>query len=91
MGQGAAEGLPVGVLAPLQDELLALEVMVLETHPAVKGARAARESNCGKTWRHQAAATQRRQRGEVGAAWGPVVVTFYVRKLMSSGIKDNGD
>ena len=33
VGQGAAVGFPVGVLAPLQDELLALEVMVLESDP----------------------------------------------------------
>lgn len=52
MGQGAAEGLPVGVLAPLKDELLALEVMVLETHPAVEG-----------DGRRQAVARERSHRG----------------------------
>lgn len=36
VGQRAAVGFPVGVLAPLQDELLALEIMVLKTHPAGK-------------------------------------------------------
>lgn len=35
VGQRPAVGLPVGVLAPLQDELLALEVMMLETQPTV--------------------------------------------------------
>lgn len=35
VGQGAAVGVPVWVLSSLQDELLALEVMVLETHPAL--------------------------------------------------------
>ena len=34
VGQGAAVGVPVGVLSPLQDELLALEVVVLVAHPA---------------------------------------------------------
>lgn len=34
VGQGATVGIPVWVLAPLQDELLALEVMVLESHPS---------------------------------------------------------
>lgn len=33
VGQGTAEGIPVGVLSPLQNELLTLEVMVLITHP----------------------------------------------------------
>lgn len=36
VGEGAAVGVPVGVLSSLQDELLALEVMVLETNPAVQ-------------------------------------------------------
>lgn len=34
VGQRAAEGVPVRVLSSLQDELLALEVMVLKTNPA---------------------------------------------------------
>lgn len=34
VGQGAAVGVPVGILSSLQDELLALEIVVLETHPA---------------------------------------------------------
>ena len=34
IGEGAAEGVPAGVLASLQDELLALEAVVLEAHPA---------------------------------------------------------
>lgn len=34
VGDGPAVRVPVGVLASLQDELLALEVMVLEAHPA---------------------------------------------------------
>lgn len=34
VGQGAAVGVPVRILSSLQDELLALEVVVLETHPA---------------------------------------------------------
>lgn len=33
VGEGAAVGVPVGVLSSLQDELLALEVVVLVTHP----------------------------------------------------------
>lgn len=37
VGEGAAVGVPVGVLPSLQDELLTLEVMVLEAHPAVEG------------------------------------------------------
>ena len=36
VGEGAAVGVPVGVLSSLQDELLALEVMVLKTNPAVQ-------------------------------------------------------
>lgn len=39
VGEGAAVGVPVGVLASLQDQLLALEVMVLEAHPASEGER----------------------------------------------------
>lgn len=34
VGEGSTVGVPVGVLSSLQDELLALEVMVLETNPA---------------------------------------------------------
>lgn len=34
VGDGAAVSVPVGVLSSLHDELLALEVVVLETHPA---------------------------------------------------------
>lgn len=37
VGQGAAVGVPVGVLSSLQDELLTLEVVVLKAHPAVRG------------------------------------------------------
>lgn len=37
VGQGAAVGVPVGVLSSLQDELLTLEVVVLKAHPAVGG------------------------------------------------------
>ena len=36
VGEGAAVGVPVGVLSLLQDELLALEVMVLKAHPAAQ-------------------------------------------------------
>lgn len=35
VGDGAAVSVPVGVLSSLQDELLALEVVVLEADPAV--------------------------------------------------------
>lgn len=38
-GQRPAVGFPVGVLAPLRDELLALEVMILETQPTVTRAQ----------------------------------------------------
>lgn len=41
VGQGAAVGVPVGVLSPLQDELLALEVVVLVAHPARQTQRGA--------------------------------------------------
>ncbi|MEQ2189861.1 hypothetical protein GOODEAATRI_029769, partial [Goodea atripinnis] len=34
VGQRTSVGFPVGVLTPLQYELLALEIMVLKTHPA---------------------------------------------------------
>lgn len=37
VGEGAAVGVPVGILSSLQDELLTLEVVVLKTHPAVEG------------------------------------------------------
>ena len=45
VGQGAAVGVPVGVLSPLQDELLALEVMVLEAHPAAHRERWRRDES----------------------------------------------
>lgn len=35
VGDGAAVGFPAGILSSLQDELLALEIVVLETHPAL--------------------------------------------------------
>lgn len=37
VGEGAAVGVPVGILSSLQDELLTLEVVVLKAHPAVEG------------------------------------------------------
>lgn len=36
VGEGATVSVPVGILSSLQDELLALEVMVLKTHPAIQ-------------------------------------------------------
>lgn len=39
VGEGATVSVPVGILSSLQDELLALEVMVLKTHPAIQRER----------------------------------------------------
>ena len=39
VGEGTTVSVPVGVLSSLQDELLALEVMVLETDPATERQR----------------------------------------------------
>lgn len=39
VGQRTAVSVPVGIFSSLQDELLALEVMVLETHPASRRRR----------------------------------------------------
>lgn len=39
VGEGATISVPVGILSSLQDELLALEVVVLKTHPAIQRER----------------------------------------------------
>lgn len=48
VGQRTAVGFPVGILSPLQDKLLALEVMMLETNPTVKWIGEVRGSKRGK-------------------------------------------